>query len=149
MPIPLVVLLHRLPRLSSKLLARTRTHIPAFPTMNSLAHSILKLSMWWTPSLSHPNKSTSGELSRSHSAYGPPIMNSSFVTQAKHIPNPMDLVLQVQTPQTYAYNFLSLWNTKQTSANSTYKLDFSPFSLKPWVLAQAGTLVALKLNHLA
>jgi len=41
-PIPLVVLLHGLLRPSSKLLARTQTRIPAFPTMNSLAHSILK-----------------------------------------------------------------------------------------------------------
>jgi len=41
-PIPLVVLLHGLSRSSSKLLARTRPRIPVFPTMNSLAHSILK-----------------------------------------------------------------------------------------------------------
>ena len=44
-PISLVVLLHKLPRPSFELLARTRTRIPAFPTMNSLAHSIPKLSM--------------------------------------------------------------------------------------------------------
>jgi len=96
-PIPLVVLLHGLPRPSSELPARTRTRIPAFPTMNSLAHSILKLSMRWTPSPTHPNESTSGELNRSCSACGRPIMNSSFATQAKHIPDPKDLVLQVQT----------------------------------------------------
>jgi len=41
-PIPLVVLHHGLTCLSSEFLARTRTRIPAFPTMNSLAHSILK-----------------------------------------------------------------------------------------------------------
>jgi len=41
-PISLVVLLHKLPLPSSELLARTWTRIPAFPTMNSLAHSILK-----------------------------------------------------------------------------------------------------------
>jgi len=39
---PIVVLLHGLPRSSFEFLARTRTHIPSFPTMNSLAHSILK-----------------------------------------------------------------------------------------------------------
>jgi len=41
-PIPLVVLLHGLPRPSSELLTWTQTCIPAFPTMNSLTHSILK-----------------------------------------------------------------------------------------------------------
>jgi len=41
-PILLVILLHGLPRPSSELLAQTRTRIPAFPTMNSIAHSILK-----------------------------------------------------------------------------------------------------------
>jgi len=40
--IPLVVRLHGLPRLSSKPLTRTRTRIPAFPTMNSLTHIFLK-----------------------------------------------------------------------------------------------------------
>jgi len=76
-----------------------RTRTPAFPTMNSLAHSILKLSMRWTPSLTHSNKSTSGELNRSRSACGPPITNSLLATQAKHIPDPMDLILQAQTSQ--------------------------------------------------
>jgi len=42
------------------------------------------------------NKSTSGELNRSHSACGPPITSSSLATHAKHIPDPMDLVLQAQ-----------------------------------------------------
>jgi len=96
-PILLVVLLHGHLRQSSKLLTQTRPRIPAFPTMNSLAHSILKLSMRWTPSPTHPNESTSGELNRSRSACGPPITNSLFTTQAKHIPDPKDLVLQVQT----------------------------------------------------
>jgi len=117
--------------------------------MNSLAHSILKLSMRWTPSLTHPNDSTSGERNCSHSAWGPPITNSSLSTQAKHIPDPKDLVLQVQTPQICAYNFLSLGDTKQTNSNSTYKPDFSPFSLKPWLFAQASAFVSLKLNYLA
>ena len=91
-PIPLVVLLHGLPRPSSELLARIRTAYPPF--------------LLWTPSLIHPNKSTSSELNSSHSACGPPITNSSLMTKTKHIPNPMDLIYQAQTPQTHAYNFL-------------------------------------------
>jgi len=95
-PIPLVVMLHGLPCPSSELLAWTRTRIPAFPTMNSLAHSIIKLSMKWTPSLTHPNKSTFGELNRSRSACGPSNMNSSLVTHKAHLIWPMDLVRQAQ-----------------------------------------------------
>jgi len=84
-PIPLVVLHHRLSQTSSELLAQTWTPIPAFPTMNSLAHSIPKLSMKWTPSLIHPNKGTFGELNHSRSACGPPDTNSSLMPPAKHI----------------------------------------------------------------
>jgi len=69
-----------------------------------------------TPLLIHPNKGTSGELNYSHSACGPPITNSSLVTPTKHIPNPKDLVLQVQTPPTHACNFLYLGKSKQTSS---------------------------------
>ena len=83
--------------------------------MNSLAHSILKLSMRWTPSLTHPSESTFGELKCSRSACSPYITNYSLATPAKHIPDPKDLVLQVQTPQTHAYNFLSLGDTKEPS----------------------------------
>jgi len=45
-PIPLVVLLHRLPSPSSELLAWTWTCIPAFSTMNSLARAV---KMGWNP----------------------------------------------------------------------------------------------------
>ena len=86
-PIRLIVLLHGLPRPSSELIARTQTCIPALPTMNSLAHSIPKWSMNWTPSLIHPNKGTSGELNHSRSACGPPDTNSSLMSQIKHIPD--------------------------------------------------------------
>jgi len=41
-PISLVVLLHELPSPSFEPLDQTRTRIPTFPTMNSLAHSILE-----------------------------------------------------------------------------------------------------------
>ena len=89
-------------------------HIPAFPTMNSPAHSIPKLSMKWTPSLIHPNKGTSGELNCSHSACGPPITSSSFATQTKHIPNPKDLFLQAQHHKHMHNKFLSLGNTSNS-----------------------------------
>ena len=98
-PIPLIVLLHGLPRPSSELLARIQTRIPVFPTMNSLAHSILNSSMRWTPLLTRLKRSNSSELNRSRSACDPPITNFQLATQAKHIPDPMDLILQAQTPQ--------------------------------------------------
>ena len=95
--------------------------------MNSLAHSIPKLSMKWTPSLIHPNKGTFGELNCSHSACDPPITNYSL------IPNPKDLVLQVQTPPTHAH------------AN----IEIRSNSLKPRTLAQANPSGSLRLVHLA
>ena len=55
-PISLVVLLHGLLRPSSKLLARTQTRIPAFPTMNSLGHSILKFFEHEINSLAHSSQ---------------------------------------------------------------------------------------------
>ena len=55
-PIPFVVMLHGLPRPSSKLLARTQTRIPAFPTMNSLGHSILKFFEHEINSLAHSSQ---------------------------------------------------------------------------------------------
>jgi len=114
-----------------------------------LAHSILKLSMRWTPSLTHPKQEYLGELNRSCSACGPPITNSLLATQAKHIPDPMDLVLQAQSSQTHAYNSHNLGNIKQTSSTSTLKHESSPFSLKLGIFAQPRASVSLKLDFLA
>jgi len=76
--------------------------IPAFPTMNSIAHSILKLRMKWTPSLIHPNKSTSGELTVhvSHAIHPSRTPRSRLIPSTSQ--NPMDLVLQAQPSPTQA-----------------------------------------------
>ena len=88
--------------------------IPAFPTMNSPAHSIPKLSMKWTPSLIHPNKSTSGELT----IHVPHAVHTSETPRSRLIPstfqNPMDLVLQAQSAQHMHITSSKLGNTKQT-----------------------------------
>jgi len=117
--------------------------------MNSLAHSILKLSMRWTPSLIHPNESTSGELICSHSACGPPITNSSLTTQTKHIPKSYGLSPSSPNITKHTYTSHNSGNIKWTSSNSTYKHEITAFSLNPWVFAQTSSTFSLKLNYLA
>jgi len=89
-------------------------HIPDFPTINSLAHSIPKLSMKWTPLLIHANKSTSGELT----VHVPHTVHTSRTPRSRLIPstsrNPMDLVLQAQSPQHMHITSYKFENTKQT-----------------------------------
>jgi len=101
----------------------------------------------WTPSLTHPNESTSGELNCSCSACGPPITNSSFATQTKNIPKSYSPSNQNTT--TTSIIIPTIRNYQPNHLKQYTQLDFSPFSLKPWVLAQNSTPASLKPHHLA